>query len=263
MQEILENLKKLTGKKHIQLTERGNKAIQIALDLASQLEKTTVLIPDQGGWLTYKKYPKKFDLKIKEIKTKQGLLDLEDLKKHAKKDSILLTSSMQGYFAVDNMDEIMKIASKKGCLVVNDVSGSIGTDAAKVGNLLIGSFGKWKPLNLEYGGFIATDEDEFYENFDASYFDEHMYEDLIKKFEELPARLENFKKTRAQILDDLQSFSIIHKDKDGINVIIKFDDEEVKQRIIDYCKENKLAYTECPRYIRVNEKAISVEVKRL
>jgi hypothetical protein len=90
-----------------------------------------------------------------------------------------------------------------------------------------------------------------------------MYDDLKKKFEELPARLETFKKTRAQILDDLQSFSIIHKDKDGINVIVKFDDDEVKQRIIDYCKENKLAYTECPRYIRVNEPAVSIEVKRL
>ena len=36
MQEILAKLKELTGKKHIQLTERGNKAIKIALDLASQ-----------------------------------------------------------------------------------------------------------------------------------------------------------------------------------------------------------------------------------
>ncbi len=263
MQEILSKLKQLTGKKHIQLTERGNQAIKIALDLASQLEKTTVLIPDQGGWMTYKKYPKKFDLEIKEIKTKQGLLDLEDLEKNADKNSILLTCSMQGYFAMDNMDAIMKTASKKGCLVINDVSGSIGTDHAKIGNLLIGSFGKWKPLNVEYGGFIATDDDEFYEKFDASYFDEHKYADLKQKFEELPKRLETFQKTRKQILEDLQSFDIIHKDKNGINVIVKFDDEEIKQRIIDYCKENKLEYTTCPRYIRVNEDAISIEVKRL
>jgi len=48
-----------------------------------------------------------------------------------------------------------------------------------------------------------------------------------------------------------------------INVIIKFDDEEVKQRIIEYCKENNLEYTVCPRYIRVNENAVSIELKRL
>jgi glycine/serine hydroxymethyltransferase len=263
MQKILAKLRDVTGKKHIQLTERGNKAIKIALDLASQLEKTTVLIPDQGGWMTYKKYPKKFDLEIKEVKTEHGIIDLEDLEKQADKNSILLTCSMPGYFAIDNMDEIMKIASKKGCLVMNDVSGSIGTDHAKIGHLLIGSFGKWKPINLEYGGFIATDDDEFYEKFDASYFDEHNYDDLLQKFEELPEKLKKFQETKKQILDDLQSFDIIHKDKDGINVVIKFDDDEVKQRIIDYCEENKLEYTLCPRYIRVNENAISIEVKRL
>ena len=37
----------------------------------------------------------------------------------------------------------------------------------------------------------------------------------------------------------------------------------VKQRIIDYCNENNLEFTECPRYIRINEPAISIEVKRL
>ncbi|MBD3355021.1 hypothetical protein GF361_03475 [Candidatus Woesearchaeota archaeon] len=263
MQEILKKLQELTGKKHIQLTERGNKSIKLILDLANQLEKTTVLIPDQGGWMTYKKYPKKFNLEIKEVKTKQGLLDLKDLEKKADKNSILLTCSMPGYFAVDNTKKIKEICGNKNCLFVNDASGSIGTDAAKTGDLVFASFGKWKPINLKYGGFIATNSDEFYEKFDASYFEETMYDDLKKKFEELPKRLNEFKKTRKQILDDLQSFEIIHKDKDGINVIVKFDDKEVKQRIIDYCKENKLEYTECPRYIRVNEPALSIEVKRL
>ena len=68
---------------------------------------------------------------------------------------------------------------------------------------------------------------------------------------------------RKKILEDLQSFEIIHKKNQGINVIIKFDDDEVKQRIIDYCKENNLEFTECPRYIRIKEPAISIEVKRL
>lgn len=253
----------MTGKEFIQLTERGNKAIDIALDLAKQLKKTTILIPDQGGWLHYKKAPKRFDLEIKEIKTDDGLLDLEDLEKNANKDSLLLTCSMSGYFAIDNIDQIMKTCSKKECLVINDVSGSIGTYAAKVGNILVCSFSKWKPINLEYGGFIATDNEEFYTNFDASYFEEHNYEPLLEKFDELPKRLELFQKTRKQILDELQSFKIIHKDKEGINVVIKFDDDEVKQIIIDYCKENKLEYVECPKYIRVNDKAISIEVKRL
>ena len=263
MQRILARLKELTGKQHIQLTERGNHAINIALTLAKELEKSTVLIPDQGGWLYYKKAPKKAGLEIKEVKTNQGLIDLEDLESKADENSILLTCSMQGYFAIDNIEEIFKICGQKNCLLINDVSGSIGTDAAKIGHLLIGSFGKWKPLNLDYGGFIATDDSKFYEDFEPSYFDETRYDDLLNKFEELPSRLSKFNETRKQILEDLESFKIVHKDKHGINVIITYNDEEVKQRIIDYCKENKIEHTICPRYIRVNEDAVSIEVKRL
>lgn len=263
MERVISKLKELTGKPFVQLTERGNSAIKIALDLARQLDKTTVLVPDQAGWITYKKYPKKYGLEIKEIKTDSGLIDLEYLEKNADENSILLTCSMPGYFAVDNIEEIMKLCSKKGCILINDISGSIGTDAAKIGHIVFSSFGKWKPVNLEYGGFIATDDESFYRDFDASYFEEMRYDALLQKFEELPVRLKKFQDIRQRILDDMQSFKIIHKDKDGINVIVKFDDEEVKQRIIDYCKENKLEYTECPRYIRVNEKAISIEVKRL
>ena len=263
MQQILEKLKELTGKQFIQLTERGNKAIKIALDLAKQLEKTTVLIPDQGGWLTFKKYPKKFNLEIKEIKTKQGLLDLADLEKNANQESVLLTTSMPGYFAVEkNIQKIQEICAKKGTLFINDISGSIGTDFAKFGDIILASFGEWKPVNLEYGGFIATNNKGFYTNFDASYFAEEKYDDLLKLLEELSERLKKFQEIRKKIFEELESFKIIHKDKKGINVIVEFNDDEIKQRIIDYCKDNKLEYTECPRYIRINENAISIEVKR-
>ena len=262
MQRILSKLKELTGKEFIQLSERGDKAIDIALDLAKQMEKTTILIPDQGGWLYYKKAPKKYDLEIKEVKTDQGLIDLADLKKKANKDSILLTCSMPAYAAVDNLKEIYKICKEKKCLLVNDVSGTLGTEHAKMGDIIISSFGKWKPINLEYGGFIATSDNKFYEDFDASYFDEHLYDDLLEKIENLPKRLKMFEDTRKQILEELESFEILHKDKLGINVIIRFNEDEVKVRIIDYCKENKLEFTECPRYIRVNDNAISIEIKR-
>ena len=56
---------------------------------------------------------------------------------------------------------------------------------------------------------------------------------------------------------------IINPGKHGINVVIKFKDKEQKEKLIKYCKENKLEYTECPRYIRVEEDAVSIEVKRI
>jgi len=264
MKEILEKLRELTGKKHVQLAERGNKAIEIALRLAKQLGKKTVLAPDQGGWITFRQYPKKLGLELKEIKTNYGLLELDDLKKNANEKSVFLTCSMPGYLVIEeNLQKIQEICAKKGTLFVNDVSGTLGTDFAKYGDIIVSSFGKWKPVNLEYGGFIATNNEEYYTEFDASYFDDRRYEALLKKFDELPSRLKKFQELRKKILEELESFKIIHKDKQGINVAISFDDEEVKQRIVDYCKENKLEFTECPRYIRVNEKAVSIEVKRL
>ena len=35
-----------------------------------------------------------------------------------------------------------------------------------------------------------------------------------------------------------------------------------KKELIAYCEKNGYEYTECPRYIRVLENAISIEVKR-
>lgn len=264
MKEIIEKLKQLTGKEYVQLTERGNKAIMLALALAKQLGKTTVLIPDQGGWLTFKNYPGKLNLKLKEIKTSHGLLSLEDLEKKADNDSALLACSMPGYLAVETcLKKIHDVCRKKNMLFINDASGSIGTEAAKCGDLIVSSFGKWKPVNLEYGGFVATNDNEHYTNFDESYFEEEKQEKLLEKLEQLPERLKKLKEARDKILDELQSFDIIHKDKQGINIAVRFDDEEAKNRITDYCRQNRLEFTECPRYIRVNEKAVSIEVKRL
>lgn len=263
MQNILSKLRELTGKKHVQLTERGNKAIKLALDIAKQRGKKTVLVPDQGGWITFRKYPEKFGLETVEIKTDKGLLDLLDLEKNADSDSALLVCSMPGYCAVDNMEKIYEICKSKGCLLINDASGAIGTEEAKVGDIILGSFGRWKPVDLEYGGFIATDDDKTYTDLDVSYFDESMYDALIKKLDELPDKLVMFQKRRNIIINDLQSFDIIHKYKVGINVIFAFKDEAAKDRIISYCKEKSLEYTICPRYIRVDETAISIEVKRI
>ena len=80
---------------------------------------------------------------------------------------------------------------------------------------------------------------------------------------DLEKRLFLLKKLTEKIKKDLGKFDIIHKDKKGINVVVKFKDENEKKKIVDYCRDNDYEYTECPRYIRVNCNAISIEVKRL
>ena len=264
MQKVLEKLRDLTGNKYIQLTNKGNESLLIALTLVKNfLEKTKALIQDQGGWITYKQYPRKLGLEITEVKTEHGLADLNDLEDKADENSVLLINSSPGYAVFQDMQKIQEVCRRKKCFLINDVSGSIGTEHAKTGDIIFGSFGRWKPINLEYGGFIATNNDRYYKEFEASYFDELRYNDLIKKIEDLPERLRILKEKRKKVIADLSGFDIIHKNKDGINVIVKFGSDEAKKKIADYCEKNKLEITECPRYIRINENAISIEVKRL
>jgi hypothetical protein len=260
MQKAIENLKSLTGKSKIILTRRGNKALKFTLRALKDAGKTKILIQDQGGWLTYPQYAKELGLGLVELKTDYGLVDAGELKKKADSNSILLINSMPGYFAYERIVEIAKIAKKAGAVLVNDVSGSIGSKEAKIGDIIFGSFGIWKPLNVEYGGFIATDGD--YLGDMQSVFDDKFVSKLMEKLEGMDARIKRMKETARKIKDDLNDFGIIHPDAEGFNVVVKFKDDEEKEKILKYCEQNGFEYTLCPRYIRVNENAVCIEVKR-
>jgi len=270
-------LKNIIGKKHIKLVSRGNKAILYALRIAKKLGKTKVFIQDQGGWITYKQFSKKLKLDLIELKTDYGLINKKELK-NIDKNSVLLINSLTGYFAEQDMESIYSICKNKNCLVINDVSGSIGTKQAKVGDILVCSFGKDKPLNYGKGGLIAAEKKGWFnlteikeEKLDNDFHQKLL--DLEKFSNESEKGLENsknfqsrlflLKKLTKKIKTDLKNFNIIHKDKEGINVIVKFNNEKEKEQIEAYCKKNKYEYTICPRYIRVNCNAISIEVKRL
>ena len=245
-----ELLKRLTNKSHIYLLDSGDSAIAQAIKIAN---RKFTLIQDQGGWFLYKKLPN-----IIELKTDYGLLNLKELKEKANKNSLLIINSLSGYFAEQPMKEIAEICKEKYCFLINDVSGSIGTEIAKIGDIILGSFGKWKPINLEYGGFIAsTKKLDIKEN-----FNKEKLQQLKEKLEQLPKRLQNLKQLTNKVKSDLYNFNILHKDSDGINVIISYKTEEEKNKILKYCQENNLEYKLCPDYIKVNEKAVSIEIKR-
>jgi hypothetical protein len=244
---VMDALCRLLGRKAV-LVESGDHAILEALKVA----KTRVLLQDQGGWLTYRDYPKRCGLEIVFLKTVDGYLSAEELQKHVQKDDVLLLNSMPGYVALqDNVDELFSVTKNAGALLINDCSGSIGTGVAKVGDVLLCSFGKDKPVNVGYGGCITVDTKET--------FDFSKKGDLTKKLGQLSGRLEFLTKMNREIKKDLENFNIVHKDKTGINVIIKGNKEEV----INYCKKNKYPFTLCPRYIRISVEGVSVEVKRL
>ncbi len=268
MQNITNLLKKITGMKQVKLTSRGNTAIFAALYCCRKLSKhKRVLIPDQGGWFTYKKYPQYLELEPVEMKTDLGLIDIAELKKNLKDTCCLLYANPAGYYAEQDVKKIYE-ACKGKCLVILDVSGSIGRkDYSKYCDFMLASFGDDKIVNAGYGGFVATNNKEFFEKpkeiFNLTRFDDKYSAKVAEKLKNLKQRYAFLDKINKKIKKDLKNYSIIHKDKKGINVIVKYSSEKEKNELIKYCLKNVFPFRKCPFYIKVKTKAISIEVKRL
>ncbi len=260
--DVFKIMQKYTKHRFISLTSRGNKAILAGIRAAKERNpgKIKALTVDQGGWLTYLQYPKKLKMKLDFVKTDYGVIDLEDLKKKSLGSCFLLYSNPAGYYASQPMKDIYRICDENGCLVIMDVTGSIGSELCdgNYADILVGSFGKAKPVNLGYGGFISSKE---HLNIKSD-FDEKLVSELKARLHDLSKRYRIFEDLNQKIKKDLNSLKILHPEKRGINVIVRFDTESEKQMIEEYCNNNGIEYTICPRYIRVKEKAVSIEVKR-
>lgn len=256
--DVMEKLHELFGKDNIQLTRSGNKAIFTVLEYLKSIGKTKVLIQNQGGWLTYRDYPKKLGVEVIELKTDHGIIDISDFRQKADNESILLVNSLNGYFSEQPMHKLASTCVEKKCVLINDASGSVGTEISLIGDIIICSFGKDKPINLHYGGCIAYNSGVFSGEFDSKKMDK-----LNSELDKMFFRLQKWSDIHCKIKKDLAEFDIIHRESEGINVIVKFKDDAEKEKIISYCDLNKYAYTLCPRYIRVNDNAVSIEVKRI
>jgi hypothetical protein len=274
-QEIIGRLKELTRHKYLKLTNCCNSAILLSLMIAKNRGADTVLIPDQGGWLTYQTFPAILGLKTVEIKTDYGLLDLKDLEKKASAKTVLIIASLAGYIAPQPLREISELCRKKGCLLIEDASGAIaeptgfGQDLCNgnYSDIIVASFGKWKPVNLEYGGFISSNSKEYLELDSELLLTFKFHESFLPKLDEklnaAPGRIIRLRNICEKIKADLKDFQVIHKNQPGLNVTVKFRTPDEKEKIINYCRKCGYQYTTCPRYIRVLDDAISIEVKRL
>ncbi len=268
MNRSIKLLKEYTQHEQLKLVPSGNAAIFAAIAMAkNKSRKAFILIPDQGGWLTYEPYAKLLGFEVRKIKTDDGIIDAEELREQAPKASAFLYSNPGGYFAEQPTRKIYN-ACKGKCLCIMDVSGCIGDKDLCNGDyadVMIGSFGRWKPVNMEYGGFVSAKDKLLYHgksvfpmlkvNFD--------YDALLEKLKKAPERIHYFYGRCVKIKQDLKGFDIAHKDRKGINVVVKFSSETEKKKIVDYCDNHKLEYTICPRYIRLMDDAVSIEVKRL
>ncbi|MFH1439031.1 MAG: DegT/DnrJ/EryC1/StrS family aminotransferase [Candidatus Woesearchaeota archaeon] len=288
--KIIKLIQKYTDHRYVMLTDSGNLAIYAAMYYLKQKGFDSIIIPDQGGWLTYKQYPKKLKLDIIEMRTDEGVVILDyfdelcELVKKEKRKVALLITSLAGYHAEQPLRKISEICKKHGILLIEDTN-AIGDRIRKdrsdkintklcngnYADIIIGSFGRWKVVDNEHGGFISSNDKEvidvicsdngsdekLMEKIRPKDLDE---EKLLGKLEQAHERLNYLIEMCSSIKNELavMGVKVFNKDKRGIVVIA-----EHSKKVIDYCKKNRLEYTECPRYIRINKKAISIEVKRM
>ena len=265
-EEVYAQLRALTGHYFVLVTTRGNTAITAALSLLPTDKR--LLIPEEGGWIHYYKAPEKLKLGFEKVKCDQAKIKVADLEQKLKKGefSALLYQQPGGYFAEQPMKVIYELCARYGCLVIMDVSGSIGTRLCdgRYADILVGSFRKL--VDASEGGFITFKDEELWQK--GIFFVEELrrkeaLEEIEQKLIKLPARISFLTETRRKIMKNLAGFNLIHRDDIGFVVMVKFNDEAEKEKIIKYCTQEKLPWTECPRYIRLNEKAISIELKQL
>src|SRR3989344_9523520 len=126
--KVISLLQKLTKQDFMDITIRGDAAITAALSIVPK--DKAVLIPEEGGWLSYPKIPAKLGLKVIEVKCDDAKINLLDLQHKLQENSCgaLLYQNPGGYFAEQPMKEIYSLCRKNSCLMIIDVSGSIGTD---------------------------------------------------------------------------------------------------------------------------------------
>ncbi len=211
--------------------------------------------------------------------TDNALIDLNDLKEKSKGCCAFLYAQPGGYFVEQQIKEIYGICSKNKCLVIMDATGSIGAELCdgRYADFIVCSFGKDKPVNLGYGGFISAKKEEYFtragEIFNTDKFEAGKMPLLLARLKGLKERYRLFDKANKKIKNDLKNFEIVHKDSKGINVLVKYSDEKEKNEIIDYCEKNSFKYKLCRKasdstknlfsFIKANENAISIEVQCL
>lgn len=272
MDKVIDKLKEYTRHANAKLVNCGNAAIFAAIYILKKVNsKPFILVPDQGGWISFKTYPKIFGFNVLEIKTDKGVIDLQDLEANAKKGAGFFVTSFAGYYAEQPMKQISEICKANKCILIEDATGAIGDATLCNGNysdIIVGSFGKWKPVNFLEGGFISCNDSDYFEKTKEMYSILRFrpdYEKLLKKLDKAKDRLNFFMETSEKIKKDLEAMDlpILHRDKRGLNVVCAFKESRQREKIIEYCKKNDYEFLVCPKDIRINVDAISIEVKRL
>lgn len=248
----------------------GNAAIMAAMSTM----KGPVMIPDQGGWSGFKKIAEFYGVELAYLPTKMGVINLETLEEQVKLKSpeSLFITSFAGYMAEQPVKGIYDICEDNEVILVEDASGSVGDPQKRLAcgdhsHVLVASTGSPKMVNVGNGGFISTNEPEMFNEMNF----------ILKALQGSPVTcaglVEEIKRAPESLVKTITACdfikkeieSALHPEKRGINIAIPHD--QPKSVALLLRKEFKVngggMITTCPRYDRINQPAICLEVKNL
>ena len=282
-----EKLVNATNHDNAKLVSSGSAAIMAVMNSIDG----SIIVPNQGAWNGFKQIANFLNKDLIIVNTNQGLLTTNHLKetltelsqktetdsedKNSK--SALFLTSFAGYTAEQNIKEISDFAHKNNILLVEDASGGICDSKERLANgkysdIIIGSTGSPKIINVEDGGFITSN--------DKGIFDKSKL--LLKTskasnitacgiFNEIDFAGDNLDKTidacsyLKEKIENETYFDVVHSKKRGINIIIKSGNPKALSYKLRY--EFRLdshgMITKCPNYNRLKEKAVAIEIKNL
>ncbi|MGN1363474.1 MAG: DegT/DnrJ/EryC1/StrS family aminotransferase [Methanobrevibacter sp.] len=266
-----DKIKNITNHDYAHIVSSGNAAIFIGLSYLTG----NVFIPDQGGWNGFKQISRFLNRPLETVKTNRGLIDINELNNalsqvdESKINGLILTS-FAAYTAEQDISEISKICHDNNVILIEDASGSIGDSKladGKYSDIIVGSTGSPKILNVEDGGFISAKNNGVFENnkillksFKSS---EITAGGIISELKNANYNLNKYIGACNYLKKSLDD--VVHSDKRGINVFIHNDDPKhfswnLKQELV---LDNHGMVTKCPNYNRLKEKGLALEIKNL
>jgi hypothetical protein len=265
--QCIEKLSLITRKKHIFFMDKCRDAAELIMHYSKDRGFTNLIIQEEGGWYTYEKSAQKLGMDVLSAPMFKGVL-IKD-KFPFKDNSLIILNTNPGYAFIEPLsfyDDFKKLNT----IIVNDIVSSIGDDISLKGDILIGSFGKNKPLTISSGGaFVACDNLEMHK--ELLTLKESFYPESGKdvSFNELIFALDNVNNkkkrwsdysTKIKVLLLQNGFDVMNLN-DSINIFVKTSNDE-RENLINFCVEHNLEYVLCPKYIRTMQEAVSIEIKK-
>jgi DegT/DnrJ/EryC1/StrS aminotransferase family len=266
-----ENLiKTITGHEHAKVVNSGNSAVMAAMSNFNG----PLILPDQGGWIGFKKIAEILGLEVLYMPTNLGIIDIELMQDFIleKRPEALFLTSFAGYMAEQPVEEIYQICEDRGVFLVEDASGAVGDPSGnlccgKHAHILLASTGSPKIVNVGSGGFISSNDSKIFKN------NIYLYKTLRAStvtcaglIEEIQRAPQIFSRTisACDFLKRKLNF-VLHSKKRGINVCLPTDHPKSMARELrkSLNVNGGGLITTCPRYDRINLPAVCLEIKNL